>query len=31
MTYVISALSSTTYGETAANVTNLILYTHLFE
>jgi len=31
MTYVISALSSETYVEPAANATNLILYLRLFE
>jgi hypothetical protein len=31
MTYVISALSSTTYVDPAANATNLILYLRLFE
>ena len=31
MTYVILALSSTTYVETAANASNLILYPRLFE
>jgi len=31
MTYVISAMSSDTYVEPAANASNLILYTRLFE
>jgi len=31
MTYVISALSSTTYVEPAANASNVILYPRLFE
>ena len=31
MTYVISALSSTTYVEPPANASNLILYPRLFE